>query len=1000
MAYTPPAYNAVNFNFQYSYTPPAYNAVNFDWQPVILPTGWDDSAFGTAQLNRTVVLTGFAAGAIGTLSIYNNVQIASLQGYGLGPESYGTAQLNRTLPLSAGWDSSAFGLPQINDIQVGAGFSSNAYGTASVKGQNTVSPSGYSDEAFGTDSIAHAASTQTAAPSGFSDEAFGTAYLSRTLPIGSHGIAPGSFGTTEIDYTQHIVAPAGWLTGVQVAGVEATRFGFAGYGTGFIDYGVRSRTPAGIPPGAFGTTKVTFSTQTVDQAGNSIRPVGFGTAFISYAVRYLYPAGITHGAFGRHLVDFTPIVCSPSGWDDTVFGATTVHDNTQDVNHLGMKDEAFGLPFVALNPQPVAPLGIQDFNTSPALVYNLKQIIYPYFDPLSSETEHVVDPYVLTTIENRNRSIGPEGFIGRIGTHSIANAAVPLAPEGDDMISWGPATFIDFAIRSFTVPDPLDPIVGQFGQWTVVWKYPELHPTGWNDASYGTPSIINLNRNLPTQGFGDGTVGGGATFIDYAIRSLRVPLGPEGFYGMPDVQNHTRYISPNGFTPTFVFGGPEVQIHWNIIYGHGIPSAEVVSNEARIWRSTPEIDPASYDLSLYGNTAIHNQFEYKAVQGFTNTFWGRTDISYRTKYLSPPGINAIRWGPLTKIYNDTPDPPGQQYILPTGFAGTIGDAVVRRNEIDCAGFDDTHWGMPNVILMGAEVRKFGGETFGQTALIGPQYVTVPSTPPVPQVDDVFGGVRIDPFTIWCTNDFPPGDPSGNPGAAWREVDFDVDQRQSLLLWDLFGPVHVTNQFRNLYPQGWDDAHLGSVSIDTRPQYIAPEGIAPKRILGPGLNYPQTIDLGTFSDGIPSEEGFGAAVVDWAPPYTKYIRCTEFLAQVGPVKAQSVDYFNRTISPSGWDSSLVLYPRRVGPPIPMNAGCGDQITFGTAYISHSPLIEPMDGWEEFSTDWTDFAGRMRVTESQFDGIAPHGFDSSQFGAPGINVGGAESPAIYMDVLFDV
>ncbi len=1011
MAYTPPAYNGVNFDFVSTYTAPVYNGVDFRFQPVIAPTGWDSSSYGTATITSVIAVAGLGDEVFGSATAYNNIGIIDLAGYGwwdplrtyhvgpttfyanqddIGDYSSGTGlqlspitDIARTLPTN-GWDSSEFGAPQINVIQV-TGIDDGAFGTPTLS--FIVYPSGYSDEAFGSGSIDFLGSSSSIDPTGFSDEAFGTAALSGVNHVTASGIAAIGFGVAHIDYAQHPIS---------VVGINGFAFGS---GT-FVDFGVRYRTPDGIAPKGFGTASVTFFDRTVDQSGYGIAPKGFGTAFVADGQRYLYPTGVGAYGFGRPLVDFTPIVVGAIGFDAGAFGAATIHDNTQDINHLGLNSFASGDAFVAHDPQPIVPLGIQDFNTSPAHVYNLKQIIYPYFDTLSSEREEFGHPAWMT-IENVNRSIGPTGFIGRLGRPTVENAAVPLNASGFDAISFGSGTFISDANRTVT---PTDEIVGYFGQWASVTKPPELYPTGFQSSVFGTASIVNLNRTFAFTGFSDETVGGGDTFVDFAIRYLHPPLGPEGFYGMPDVQLKTRYIATTGFTPNFLFGAPDVTIHFNIIYTHGVNFGHT-GLEHRIYNSTPRIEPYGYDIATYGAAQVRNEREFKAVQGFNSLLFGVNDISYRTKTLAAHGINSFRPG-LLHIYNDTPDPPGQQYINPLGLHGEFGSASVHRNQIDVSLFDAIHFGLTEVHLMGAANVGLGEHSaFGHTQVVGPQYVTVPSTPAEPGVDDRFGDLRVDPFTIWCTQDIPPN-PAGNPGRAWELIDYYLDPERTN--WDLFGHNDIQNSRRyitNLHDSTDEVERYGLPLVDFYHRFLRPAGIKPPYIVGPGLNYPQTINIDDFHDGIPSQETFDSddgdrLFVDYAPPYTKTIRPNTWLSQ--GLGIQRIELLNRELLPTGWDSSIMLAPHRVGYPIPMDAGLGDLTVFGDGgFVSYRNRDLPLDGWDDFLSEYDleNFAGRMRVTRSPHVGIAARGFDAGSFGSPGVRIGGPVVDIAFTDVLFD-
>jgi hypothetical protein len=936
--YTSPAYNAVNIDFSGLYTAPAFNAVNIDLSP---PDG-------------NLSPTGFAAGAIGAAAVRNQHEYLSPSGIAAG--AIGSATVTSRVALSpSGFTDEAFGTEIItNAAHVNpSGFTSAAFGTAVLTSRATLLPSGLATEAFGTaDAELH---IRYLVPAGLAPGSFGTAsILNFDQFVTITGISAGALGSLTIYNLRQVVVPVGFVAG---------SFGFVS-GGGQIALAHRIIVAGAGDQGAVGTPRADTEDHTADLAGRGIHQEAFGTPFVAYHDRFIFPLGINSFNRGIPTVDKTHYVTG-SGWDSSQFGTQYVHDNRQFPGPVGFDAARYGAASVTRSPRVVAPVGFPSsddlFPSSrwgrPA-VYNRKQIVYEVNFPSSDEGGVFGNPLRML-VENRNRTIGAIGIIpGRLGKAAfIENKARAVLATGWDSGVFGffhtGLGFIAYRNRTVTPTDPIGPTY--FSQWTTVSKPPQLFPVGIPPAGFGNAVWSNPPQNVRFTGHID-QLAFGTAFIAPRVRDLVVPLGPESFYGMPDVENKTRYLAPVSFgVPKF--GTATLEIHFNIFYPAGWFSNRM-GLEHYIRNLTPQIYPFGKDQAEFGRPEIRwNPYPLRPY-GIPDEAWGRNVIEYRTKTTSVFGLLATRWGPNTIIYNDQPNPPSNRTFAASGFdMALLGTPSVRRNELDAIGWIQTGFGNHHVILQGAIVPSVQpeGAHFGIPRIVGPQYVFAVGllAPDDPLSAEPKPKPRLSPYHIYASFSAPPGYASNN-GGRWEYMDarFVADDGSDLSARPFFGLAFISNYRRFVFATGAADAHVGQPAVDLKNRVVKPNGIRPRGIGVPALNDNETLEV-TYG---PFSEAFGTLFVQLK---NRTMQAQGF--QDDAFGTAFISNFHRRIYPEGDDVSLLGVPR-VHPPEPVIPAGFDASAFGTAYIDFRYRTLRPSGWEEFVSDYDidDFDQRMRVT----------------------------------------
>jgi hypothetical protein len=917
---------------------------------------------------------------------------------GINDEAFGStvASADAWIVNNTGFTQLAFGTASITMYVLETGFNTYSPGSTTVSGLNTIAPSGIaSAEAFGTPELRDVTVADVAL---FVATSYGTASLSRTLPTSS-GIPAGGIGHPGIDLYTRYLLPVGFF--------REANFGFGLDGDGRIEFANRTVRTTGWVDDHFGDLESSGGLRGIDQAGRGVQPPGFGTQFIAFAERRLFPLGLSAGLVSRNVeVGFNQFA-SPDGWDNLAFGDTVVTDNTQQAHLTGFAASAYGLPQVDPNPRSLRPLGIFENGVYPHgsfgvdEVRNSTRILQQTFDDLNTDYLEAFGDPIHTTVENVDRVIGAVGErMDRMSIlATVENAATPVAPVGWDSGIYGFGLglhpdgegFIAYANRSFTVPGPFDAIgpeiISPFHQVT---RTPEIDaPSLGTQLAFGLARVVNTRRTFPIASMGETQVWG-LPRTEHRIRTL-APDGLDAYgFGIPDVENNTRYLGASSVNPPlFAFGADNLDIHFTIVGTHG-QTWGAMNDAHRVTNRTPELRAYWTDSTFWGGNAIHNQNNYAAIQGFEQLFFGHTNIGERTQRPQPRGFDTERISPFTNIRNDTPDPPPTRLVLtPSVYDHDhFGSHVVTWNSIYPSGAVMTLFGHPTVHANSLYPSGFwkelepGGQ-FGTARLNATQYIDVDGGGVVPPG---MGTARIDPFTIYCTLNVPPHYEDGLTEGVnrWRLMDRDDDGTRPF-----FGSPDVSNQIRSVAPYHVDNHSLdhtigelfGTSHIELGARTVHVTGIKSQRIGFPVITHGGEINLDDFHYGIASDEEYGEHTIsqETNPQYARVSGIAP--GQVGNNDAQNL---NRTLALTGWDSArygTAPWPY-VTPPNFRYMNGFIATVWGDHRIEYRVRTTVTTGAldEAFGPSADEFAGRMHVSRRQnfgVQGIAPGGL-----GTPGV------------------
>lgn len=182
-------------------------------------------------------------------------------------------------------------------------------------------------------------------------------------------------------------------------------------------------------------------------------------------------------------------------------------------------------------------------------------------------------------------------------------------------------------------------------------RYIGLNTRGISPGGYGTPSVVNFNKQAFPPGFNAGAYGSAVVF------NLRQYVRPFGMataaYGTAYVQGGVKYVTPGGMLGT-AFGGAVVINTTANQYAYpfgiarpGIGSASVSPRSLRPFGfaggiGSPIVQrnpaPAGFSTMALGTPAIEYRTKYLAPYGFAYTEEGYPRVFDPTRKLFPPSV--------------------------------------------------------------------------------------------------------------------------------------------------------------------------------------------------------------------------------------------------------------------------------------------------------------------------------------------------------------------------
>jgi len=870
------------------------------------PTGWDAALFGQASIEyktKYLLPRGIAAvdlgypivfdptqwvfpsspvdvGPFGDSRVTNKsvvVKLAGLDALELSP--WALVENTRRYLLLAGWDSLAAG------------------GGAIANKTPSVAPQGF-------DALGKPSSTETGVGfavrslylSGIASPGIGAPTLTKTPEISPSGFT-GAIGLPTVWPRVRNVAAKG--ADSQALGSATVWFryrylpaqGFASdkYGSGRIDHSWRELIATGTAMSAYGTP-------TVDNSDRTIAPASifefFAANHMVGGLRFLRPVGYDAAQFGSRIIPEVQQVY-PLGFSGT-YGLASIRNYTQLVVPPG---------FLTVGKQPADRWGT-------ANAYNLVQYISMYYDPDSGLNTPAWPQWTL--IENRNHNLRATGNdLSRPGIPQIDNKAAPLFPEGirsPDPEAFYKAGMVAYRVRRLRL-DGLEP--PYIPSWATVYNDAFVAaPAGISSPAAGLPKIENTRRTFERIGGFDSAVFGYPMIAD-RVRTLsfepRYTIGPPVIQ-LPEVKLYTRYVEPRGDDLSGL-GWASLSIHWTLITPRW--TLQNLYGSPTVWNVTPELHTRGSASDEFGDTFVRLQWRPVQPDGALTQEFGKADIAFRDRSVTVMGLRAGAFGDKLTVVRTGAPPYSTQYITLDGEPGKDGFGIppgddpprsqmglpIMNQQVIYVKQDDvaTRIGSHSVTANSVRVEPGYWELLIGDPMVSLKIRTLTVPPYDYQDADYQGKPRVTPHTIWAMTEAPEQAKRNHPTTLPLHPIDGYGRTPGAIL----GNVTVTNQNRRLQATGTYFTSFGASTVQLRRHYIRPTGFTSFRSgwhMVPGDQYAEQFN------GVDSAV-FGQAKV--APPPPVGAQTAKPLGIVPPaIDKQAVDFFNRTVKPSGFDSAAL------------------------------------------------------------------------------------------------
>ena len=345
----------------------------------------------------------------------------------------------------------------------------------------------------------------------------------------------------------------------------------------------------GIDSAAFGATSIRLQKQPINLDGEGFELSDFGDVEITNAAFGVCPDGIEGGL--------------------TVFGYPAIQYGVQTVDL-----EWYGIP---------------DGGVSFHDIQNYYRYVLPYSPPPTSDTG-----FGEVEVNYQGRFVSPIG----VSAAFVGDASVSLKNRFLNQIGWSPSVFGSHLVWDGVQTVPLlgwasseagSPIVSGLPPTGPTTQYLELSGKGVPvpDNSVWPPlSVANRNRQL----FPD-------TFVSYVVPSPTVdqtiyltlhPLGADwSVFGTPSVDQTVRVLGAAG---------------WNSSY---------VSTNSMVSRYSRDVIAGGFRSSVWGDhNAYYGTQRPSPAPIAPSGGVGNVEVTFRVRYLSPPGLDATLFG--TAIVQD------------------------------------------------------------------------------------------------------------------------------------------------------------------------------------------------------------------------------------------------------------------------------------------------------------------------------------------------------------
>ncbi len=283
----------------------------------------------------------------------------------------------------------------------------------------------------------------------------------------------------------------------------------------------------------------------------------------------------------------------------------------------------------------------------------------PYEPPLGDEVALALsaDPYQRPP----GNQVGiemVEGFVPTNPNQYLFPAPI-LAPAIGTHKAWNFHTYIQAQGASYAA-------IGSHSA-QLYTRYIGLNTRGIPPGGYGTPSVVNFNKQAFPPGFNAGAYGSAVVFN---LRQYVRPLGmATAAYGTAYVQGGVKYATPGGMLGTAFGGAVVINTTANqYAYPFGIATPGIGSASV----SPRSLRPFGFAGGIGSPIVQRNP----APAGFSTMALGTPAIEYRTKYLAPYGFAYTEEG-----YPRVFDPTRKLFPPSVAQAGIFGDTAIANRSL-------------------------------------------------------------------------------------------------------------------------------------------------------------------------------------------------------------------------------------------------------------------------------------------------------------------------------
>lgn len=792
------------------------------------------------------------------------------------------------------------------------------------------------------------------------------------------------------------------------------------FGEHGIKLALQYLVPKGIDSTQFGRVWLSHFLRYVEPKGAN--NLTLGRARISHHTQFIRPVSIEKSQKDfatNHSVGGTQII-APFGTEMTEWLTRIIPEN-QTIGITKGIDGEFGTPTIDNHTQYLSPRGFGNNDGSADTVrfgklqvFNSTQYISQYFIPDSGLTPQIKDPSddnsqsdfgKWTAIANRNKTITAFGVdSSKFGYQQIDNKAVPIFPS--PIIGEMGKPMVAYRVRKL----PIDGIEApHFSYWHIIRNTARVvKPQGFDNQGFGKPSIESnlqtIKQIFPFENNDVGTpmIADRVRFVSVEWRhSIAPPTLP-----LPTIENHTRYLAPQGFDGTDgfkrKFGRAELIERFNIIKAHGREHS-VVGADVIIKNLTPEVRAFGHNSAEFGTPAIRN--EWREVLPFANQMSavGTPIIKDRKQTIRVDGVNGNDFG-WHFVKKGIAPPYSTQYIElrkfdnqgieKDGFGigierNQVPYPTIRTNVLKPTGIQSQQFGKTSLTANSIRIDSgiFELSVGSPKVWIKQQYIK-PKGLNYYVNEDKMGKPQLSPHTIYA--------PSGEnaTGQARRNHSSHYEQKPIDSL--VFGRTVISNQHRAIFQnhhyhkKNGEMSEFGQASIGNKDQVIKTRGFRGGYFGWHIIPFvPQTIEQ--FNDK-PHKTAFGTHTIGFIGEQQNRIRAGALVSmQFGNA---DVSHFHRAIYPQGFvatqmgqsrydDTPFMWQGLRIGERVLGNYGGFDSTVFGTAWVSNKIREVNTEGFDSFvsEADIKSFKGRLTVKRA-IDGMPKKSKQPQAIGAVAI------------------